>query len=189
MWRNDRDSPDDPRTQERETQRLSRDEYERPRYGSPQKRYGERPGENTVNNGTPTHEQGLAAPHPNIAPIDEHERGVHAGPHRQDEASGPEHAEQGHGQSRLEQIRVHDLMTRRVASVHPTSSVERAVRLMAECDCGALPVLGDNGVLVGIVTDRDIALRIIGRGRDARMAIVADCMTDRVFACYAKESV
>ncbi|MGZ5231591.1 MAG: CBS domain-containing protein, partial [Burkholderiales bacterium] len=42
---------------------------------------------------------------------------------------------------------------------------------------------------VGIVTDRDIALRIVGRGRDARTAIVADCMTDRVFACYANEPV
>jgi CBS domain-containing protein len=40
-----------------------------------------------------------------------------------------------------------------------------------------------------MVTDRDIALRIIGRGRDARGAIVADCMTERVFACYAEESV
>src|SRR5689334_24275669 len=34
MWRNHRDRPDDPRTPERETERLARDEYERPRYGS-----------------------------------------------------------------------------------------------------------------------------------------------------------
>src|SRR5687768_4944836 len=36
MWRNDRERPGDPQTRERETQRLSRDEYERPLYGSPQ---------------------------------------------------------------------------------------------------------------------------------------------------------
>ena len=80
-------------------------------------------------------------------------------------------------------------MTRRVASVHPASSVERAARLLEDCDCGALPVVGDNGVLVGIVTDRDIVVRIVARGRDVRTAIVADCMSERVFACYADESV
>ena len=35
MWRNDRDRPDDQRTPVRETQRPARDEYDRPRYGSP----------------------------------------------------------------------------------------------------------------------------------------------------------
>jgi CBS domain-containing protein len=80
-------------------------------------------------------------------------------------------------------------MTRRVRSVHPATSVERAARIMEECDCGALPVIGDNGVLVGMITDRDIAIRIVARGRDARYAIVADCMTERIFACYATEPV
>ncbi|MGZ5149514.1 MAG: CBS domain-containing protein [Burkholderiales bacterium] len=182
MWRNDRDRPDDPRTQERETERLSRDEYERPRYGSPQSQYAERPGEPTVNDGALTLDQGRAAPQPHNAPTDA--RRVHA------EAEAHAYAGQRtEPVRRLEQILVHELMTRRVASVNPASSVERAVRLMAECDCGALPVLADTGVLVGIVTDRDIALRIVGRGRDARTAIVADCMTDRVFACYANEPV
>jgi hypothetical protein len=152
MWRNDRDRPDDPRTPERETERLARDEYDRPRYGS--------------------------APH-HHAPVlrgrwQEHGRHEYAG--RQDSDGNASH---------VEQLRVHQLMTRRVASVHPATSVERAARLMEECDCGALPVIGDNGVLVGMLTDRDIAIRVVARGRDARYAIVADCMTERVFACYA----
>ena len=161
MWRNDRDRPDDPRTQEQETERLSRDEYDRPRYGSPQSQYGERPGEPTVNDGAVTRDDGHAARQPDDAPIDA--RRVRA------EAEALAYTGQRpEPMRRLEQVRVHELMTRRVASVHPASSVERAVRLMAECDCGALPVLADNGVLVGIVTDRDIALRIVGRGREAR---------------------
>jgi CBS domain-containing protein len=40
-----------------------------------------------------------------------------------------------------------------------------------------------------MITDRDIALRLVARGRDARRAVVADCMTERVFACFADESV
>jgi hypothetical protein len=166
MW-NDRDRPDDPRPQERETQRLSRDEYERPRYGSPGNHYGERPGERVVNYGAPEREQSRAVSTPNIAPTDEH--GVHRRPQWQAEASArvPDHTEQPaeHGR-RLDEIRVHELMTRRVASVHPVSSVERAVRLMEECDCGALPVLGDNSVLVVMVTSHD-TLRVIRRKKRA----------------------
>ena len=135
MWR---DRRDDPQTQERETQRLSRDEYDRPRYGSS-------PGD-FVRHAPDAHES-------------------------------------------IETMRVHEIMTRRVVTVHPQNRVERAAQLMEECDCGALPVIGDNGVLVGVVTDRDIALRIVARGRDVRSSIVADCMTPRVFACYANESV
>src|SRR5689334_24908182 len=45
MWRNHRDRPDDPRTVQRETERLARDEYDRPRYGSDQHTYGDRPRE------------------------------------------------------------------------------------------------------------------------------------------------
>ena len=86
-------------------------------------------------------------------------------------------------------IRVHEIMTAQVTSVHPKTPVERAARLMQECDCGALPVVGDNGVLVGIVTDRDIALRVVAAGRGSREAMVADCMTPRVFACYENESL
>jgi CBS-domain-containing membrane protein len=176
MWRKDRDRPDDPRTPERETQRLARDEYDRPRYGSPQNGYGERPQDPTRDNDARYRDERR-----------EHEplSGIGTQPGQAPDIDARSRRERPH----LDEIRVHELMTRRVTSAHPATSVERAVRLMDECDCGALPVLGDNGVLVGIVTDRDIALRIIGRGRDPRAAIVADCMTERVFACYAEESV
>jgi CBS-domain-containing membrane protein len=160
MWRNDRDRPDDPRTRERETERLARDEYDRPRYGSPPGHYGQQP-ENDWRAHVP---RDYVQP-PTDAPA-----------YTRREPS-------------LDDMRVHELMTRRVTAVHPATSVERAARLMEECDCGALPVIGDNGVLVGMITDRDIAIRIVARGRDARYAIVADCMSERVFACYANESV
>jgi CBS domain-containing protein len=164
MWKN-RERPDDPRTQDYETQRLARDEYDRPRYGSQPSNFGPRP----------------------------QQPGWKHGEHPQDArpAQRPQSAmaSQPDGRAHLDLIRVHELMTRRVASVHPATSVERAARLLEECDCGALPVIGDNGVLVGMITDRDIAIRIVARGRDPRGSIVADCMTDRVFACYANESL
>jgi hypothetical protein len=144
-----------------------RDEYDRPRYGSPENDYGERPGERIVNYGVPEHDESRAAPTANIGPTDE--RGVHRRPQWQAEASArsPDRTEQpAEHVRRLDEIRVHELMTRRVASVHPVSSVERAVRLMEECDCGLLPVLGDNSVLVGMVTSHD-TLRVIRRKKRA----------------------
>jgi len=162
MWSTERDRTDDPLTHERETQRLAKDEYDRPRYGSPRARAAQRTPE-------PRHQ---------VVP---------------DRASCMSRSSGGQPRERgardIDDLRVHELMTRRVTSVHPSTSVERAARLMKECDCGALPVIGDSGVLVGIITDRDISIRIVARGRDARSAIVADCMTERVFACYANESV
>jgi CBS domain-containing protein len=146
MWRNQRERPDDPSTRERETQRLSRDEYERPQYGG--------------------------------TPFDGSMRGEWHGPHHGGPAAPPLHA-----------IRAHEVMTRHVATVQPGTPVERAARIMEEADCGALPVSGDNGVLVGMITDRDIALRVVARGRDARHTTVGDCMTGRVFACHAGDSL
>jgi CBS domain-containing protein len=184
MWRNDRDRRDDPRSEARETERLSRDEYERPRYGSAQQHYGDRPRDAQWSFSHEVRPPAASAP-------DESHRYMQAQHPYSSQASQPMESRVRHGSPRphLNDIRVHELMTRRVATVHPATPVEGAVRLMAECDCGALPVTGDNGILVGMVSDRDIVMRIIGRGREARTAIVADCMTERVFACYANESV
>ncbi len=181
MWRNNRDRPDDPRTGERETQRLARDEYDRPRYGSERSDFGAHPDGHAWNSQErPRQEQAADGPGgPGSWP-----------PGAQRRAEPPVHEQQRYqgDAPRIDEVRVHELMTRRVANVHPATSVERAARLMEECDCGALPVLGDNGVL-GMVTDRDIAIRIVAGGRDSRNAIVADCMTERVIACYGNESL
>jgi CBS domain-containing protein len=192
MWRNDRDRQDDPHTATRETRRLARDEYDRPRYGSPPPEPGiRRPDDAWTRSETFTQNRPSTAHEP-AARWDSFAQGqAPARPpagverwHHPDDRQDYRHSTPA-----IESIRVHELMTKRVSSVHPASSVERAARLMEECDCGALPVVGDNGVLVGIVTDRDIVVRVVGRGRDVRNAIVADCMSERVFACYADESI
>jgi CBS domain-containing protein len=82
-----------------------------------------------------------------------------------------------------------DLMSRDVATVYPRDSIERAARLMAECDCGALPVTDTEGRLLGMVTDRDIAVRLVARGADTRRAAVHHCMTDEAFACDANAPI
>lgn len=85
--------------------------------------------------------------------------------------------------------RAGDLMTRNVASVHPNETVQRAARLMRDEDCGALPVVDRQGRMIGMITDRDITVRLVADGADPRFAQVQDCMTDEVFACHANDPI
>jgi CBS-domain-containing membrane protein len=84
-------------------------------------------------------------------------------------------------------MRAGHLMTRNVATVSPQDYVERAARLMRDCDCGALPVVNNYGRLMGMITDRDIAMRLVARGADTRRALVSDCMTDETFCAHIND--
>jgi CBS domain-containing protein len=82
-----------------------------------------------------------------------------------------------------------DVMTARVMTVRPEDSIEFAARLMSESDCGALPVVDASRQLLGIITDRDIMVRLIAKGVSVPHAQVSDCMTDEAFACDVNSSV
>lgn len=58
-----------------------------------------------------------------------------------------------------------EVMSDRPRAITPQTSVREAARLMEEEDIGSLPIV-DQGELVGILTDRDIAVRVVGRGSD-----------------------
>lgn len=60
-------------------------------------------------------------------------------------------------------MNVSEVMTRNVVLANPNQSIQDAAKLMAECDAGALPV-GDNDRLIGVITDRDIAIRAVAQG-------------------------
>jgi CBS domain-containing protein len=84
-------------------------------------------------------------------------------------------------------MKVSDCMTRDVRVASPTQSLREAAQLMAELDVGVLPV-GENDRLVGMVTDRDIAVRGVARGCSPD-ATVREVMTDDVKYCYADQSI
>ena len=87
-------------------------------------------------------------------------------------------------------MKANELMTKGPACVAPTDSVQRAAQLMEEHDCGCLPVVDSNGNrrVVGVITDRDIALRGVARGRTAD-AMVRDLMTSDVASCSPDSDV
>lgn len=71
---------------------------------------------------------------------------------------------------------VRDIMSEDVACLCKDDSVARAAQLMEEYDVGSIPVC-ENDRVVGIVTDRDIALRSVAHGHDSHQS-VGNVMTD-----------
>src|SRR5688500_9888329 len=61
-------------------------------------------------------------------------------------------------------MRVSEAMTREVRVAKPTQTIRDVAKMMAEIDAGAVPV-GENDRLVGMITDRDIAIRAVALGK------------------------
>ena len=78
--------------------------------------------------------------------------------------------------------KIAEVMTQRPRAVTPQTTVREAARLMEEEDVGSLPVVDEGTRLIGIVTDRDIAVRVIGRGLDSDTTVVGDVASRDIVA-------
>jgi CBS domain-containing protein len=58
-----------------------------------------------------------------------------------------------------------EIMTRDVATVRPTETLEQAAQLMWEADCGSIPIVDGGDQVVGMITDRDICMAALIQGR------------------------
>jgi len=81
-----------------------------------------------------------------------------------------------------------DLMTENPFCITPDTTAQEAAHRMEDQDVGSLPVVEsrDSKRLVGIVTDRDLALRVLGRGESSSLP-VSDVMSKRDLACARAE--
>lgn len=84
---------------------------------------------------------------------------------------------------------VKEVMTPHVVSIAPEESAALAARLLARHGLGALPVCSAEGILRGMVTDRDIVVRCVAAGDDPEHTRVAEIMTRRVLAAEPDRSV
>lgn len=84
-------------------------------------------------------------------------------------------------------MKVSELMSRDVELVSPGDSVQDAARRMKDGDVGALPV-GDADKLIGMITDRDIAIRVVAEGRGGDTP-VSEAMTADLVAAREDDSV
>jgi CBS domain-containing protein len=84
-------------------------------------------------------------------------------------------------------MRVSEAMTRDVKICTPGQSIREAAKTMAEIDAGAMPV-GENDRLIGMITDRDIAIRGVAQGKGPDTP-VREVMTVDVKYCYDDEDL
>ena len=73
--------------------------------------------------------------------------------------------------------KIKDIMQRNIFTIHPDEHVFQASVFMASKDIGTLPVVKNDGTLIGIITDRDIVTRCNALGKDIHKAKVCECMT------------
>ena len=84
-----------------------------------------------------------------------------------------------------------DVMTQDPACCLPTDTVSKAAQLMKDENVGSIPVIENEQTmkLIGIVTDRDLALQVVAPERDVRSTHVEDVMTYEVVTCRAGDDV
>ena len=88
-------------------------------------------------------------------------------------------------------MKIHDIMTKDPSCVTPEASVREAAQVMKKEDVGIVPVVeGPSGRrLVGVVTDRDIAIRCIADGKDGTCRVRDVMSTDDIATCYESDDV
>lgn len=77
-------------------------------------------------------------------------------------------------------MQVRDIMTENPACCAPETSLEDVARMMADQDCGEIPLLDERGRPLGVVTDRDITVRAVAQGRDPASTAAREVMTGSV---------
>lgn len=85
-------------------------------------------------------------------------------------------------------MKVAEVMTRAVDLVDPSASVQAAATHMAELDVGAV-LVGTADAIEGILTDRDIIVRVVVEGRHPSEVAVSEVMTSDVVGCGAGDEI
>jgi len=84
---------------------------------------------------------------------------------------------------------VKDVMNKAVATCAPDSDLASIVDAMRDRDCGFLPVVDSHGIVVGVITDRDICLAGGAKHRPLGRMSVKETMSHPVFSCFPDENV
>jgi len=103
------------------------------------------------------------------------------------QTAAAKHLESGRNHTQEVTMRVSECMTREVQIVDPNDTIAGAAKAMAKLDAGILPV-GEDDRLVGMITDRDIAVRAVAAGMGPN-AKVGDVMNSEVKYCFDDQEI
>jgi len=84
-------------------------------------------------------------------------------------------------------MKVAEAMTAQVVTAKPSSTIAEVARMMAEIESGAVPVV-DDGKVVGLITDRDIVVRLVAKGGSAETP-VREVMTEGAETCQMDDNL
>ena len=84
-------------------------------------------------------------------------------------------------------MKVREAMTAQVATATPKTTIAEVARTMAQIESGAVPVM-DDGKVVGLITDRDIVIRVVAKG-GALNGPVSEVMSDGIESCNEDDNV
>ncbi len=85
-------------------------------------------------------------------------------------------------------MKINEIMTCGVEVIPPEATVQEAAQKLKEFEIGSVPVC-DGERLVGMITDRDIAIRLAAEGRDPATVPVKRIMTPEVLWCFENQTV
>ena len=79
-------------------------------------------------------------------------------------------------------MRARDIMTREPECCRADQTAQEAAQVMRDRDCGCVPIVDDAGSVIGIITDRDLAVRGIALGKDSTTSL-SELMTPGAASC------
>jgi CBS domain-containing protein len=86
-------------------------------------------------------------------------------------------------------MKVAELMSRPVETCRLQDSLNLAAQRMWDHDCGSVPVVDDNGIPLGMVTDRDICMAAYTQGKPLSAIAVSTAMSHAIYTCAPTDSV
>jgi len=85
-------------------------------------------------------------------------------------------------------MRARDIMTKDPVCLRRDDTARRAAEVMRDSDCGVIPIVDENRRVIGIVTDRDLAIRAVAAGKSADVKI-GEVMTPAAHCCSADDDL
>jgi CBS domain-containing protein len=86
-------------------------------------------------------------------------------------------------------MNVCQVMSSPPATCRATTQLGQAAKMMADHNCGCLPVVEEGGHLIGLITDRDISLTVANRHRNPWQLAVREAMTKAVVSCAPDDPI
>ncbi len=85
-------------------------------------------------------------------------------------------------------MQIRDVMTKNPIYVQPDTAVKTIAQQMRDSDCGII-LVGENDRLTGVITDRDIVVRVMAEGKAPEGTMARDVMSRQVFFCFDNQTL